>query len=202
MTIKRTAFPAWYMESEPTSSPPSRKQRGRNAPQRNQNRQKMPQWGLPAEKSFRIVRKRRKGASFQAPHDEQSDTATAKPQVANIFNAEFPISSEQHACNEAPLWHFLAETTQQDATQGLNGEVDNPFTKPRTARASFHPPDRNQSRPAHQIASGTSYVSAHPSPKHLDRKAAPAQPAFRTPGISHIAHQTASGTPTPRPPSR
>lgn len=81
----------------------------------------MPQWGLPAEKSFRIVRKRRKGASFQAPHDEQSDTATAKPQVANIFNAEFPISSEQHACNEAPLWHFLAETTQQDATQGRMG---------------------------------------------------------------------------------
>ena len=66
-------------------------------------------------------------------------------------------------------------------------EVDNPFTRPQTARASFHPPDRNQSRPARQIASGTSYVSAHPSPKHLDRKAAPAQPAFRTPGISHIA---------------
>ena len=57
-------------------------------------------------------------------------------------------------------------------------EVDNPFTRPQTARASFHPPDRNQSRPAHQIASGTSYVSAHPGPKHLDRKAAPAQPAF------------------------
>lgn len=27
-------------------------------------------------------------------------------------------------------------------------EVDNPFTKPQTARTSFHPPDRNQSRPA------------------------------------------------------
>ncbi len=64
LTIKRTAFPAWHMEFDSTSSPPSRKQRGRNAPQRNQNRQKMPQWGLPAEKSFRIVRKRRKGASF------------------------------------------------------------------------------------------------------------------------------------------
>lgn len=37
-------------------------------------------------------------------------------------------------------------------------EVDNPFTRPQTARASFHPPDRNQSRPAHQIACGTSYV--------------------------------------------
>lgn len=66
-------------------------------------------------------------------------------------------------------------------------EVDNPFTRPQTARASFYPPDRNQSRPAHQIASGTSYVTAHQSPKHLDREAAPAQPAFRTPGISHIA---------------
>lgn len=81
-------------------------------------------------------------------------------------------------------------------------EVDNPFTRPQTARASFHPPDRNQSRPAHQTASGTSYVTAHQSPKHLDREAAPAQPAFRTPGISHIAHQAASGTPTPRPPDR
>lgn len=57
-------LPTWHMESRPTSSPPSRKQCGRNAQQRNQNRQKMPQWGLPAEKSFRIVRKRRKGASF------------------------------------------------------------------------------------------------------------------------------------------
>ena len=66
-------------------------------------------------------------------------------------------------------------------------EVDNLFTRPQTARASFHPPDRNRIRPAHQIASGTSYVSAHPSPKHLDREAAPAQPSFRTPGISHIA---------------
>ena len=81
-------------------------------------------------------------------------------------------------------------------------EIDNPFTRPQAARASSHPSDRNQSRPAHQIASGTSYVSAHPGPKHLDRKAAPAQPAFRTPDISRIAHQAASGTPTPRPPSR
>ena len=63
-SYQTNGLPAWYMGSGPTSSPPSRKQRGRNAPQRNQNRQKMPQWGLPAEKSFRIVRKRRKGASF------------------------------------------------------------------------------------------------------------------------------------------
>ena len=54
-------------------------------------------------------------------------------------------------------------------------EVDNPFTRPQTARASFHPPDRNRIRPTHQIASGTSYVSAHPSPKHLDRETALAQ---------------------------
>lgn len=62
-------------------------------------------------------------------------------------------------------------------------EVDNPFTRPQTARATFHPPDRYQSQVAHQIASGTSYVSAHPSPKHLDREAAPAQLAFRAPGF-------------------
>lgn len=95
-------------------------------------------------------------------------------------------------------WQKRPNKTQRK----VEWEVDNPFTRPQTARASFHPPDRNQSRPAHQIASGTSYVSAHPSPKHLDREAAPAQPVFRTPGISHIAHQAASGTPTPRPPSR
>lgn len=80
-------------------------------------------------------------------------------------------------------WQKRPNKTQRK----VEWEADNPFTKPQTARASFHPPDRNQSRPAHQIASGTSYVSAHPSPKHLDREAAPAQPAFRTPGISHIA---------------
>ena len=95
-------------------------------------------------------------------------------------------------------WQKRPNKTQRK----VEWEVDYPFTRPQTARASFHPPDRNQSRPAHQIASGTSYVSAHPSPKHLDREAAPAQPAFRTPGISHIAHQAASGTPTPHPPSR
>ena len=80
-------------------------------------------------------------------------------------------------------WQKRPNKTQRKVER----EIDNPFTKPQTARASFHPLDRNQSRPAHQIASGTSYVSAHPSPKHLDREAAPAQPAFRTPGISHIA---------------
>lgn len=98
-------------------------------------------------------------------------------------------------------WQKRPNKTQRK----VEWEVDNPFTRPQTARASFHPPDRNQSRPAHQIASGTSYVSAHPGPKHLDRKAAPAQPAFRTPGISNTRHfphrhQAASGTPTPLPP--
>lgn len=63
-SYQTNGLPTWHMGSGPTSSPPSRKQRGRNARQRNQNRQKMPQWGLPAEKSFRIVRKRRRGASF------------------------------------------------------------------------------------------------------------------------------------------
>lgn len=81
-------------------------------------------------------------------------------------------------------WQKRPNKTQRK----VEWEVDNPFTRPQTARASFHPPDRNQSRPAHQIASGTSYVSAHPGPKHLDRKAAPAQPAFRTPGISNTRH--------------
>lgn len=81
-------------------------------------------------------------------------------------------------------WQKRPNKTQRK----VEWEADNPFTRPQTARASFHPPDRNQSRPAHQIASGTSYVSAHPGPKHLDRKAAPAQPAFRTPGISNTRH--------------
>ena len=67
-------------------------------------------------------------------------------------------------------------------------EVDNPFTRPQTARASFHPPDRNQSRPAHQIASGTSYVSAHPGPKHLDSR--PRQHS------QHFEHQAFPTSPT------
>lgn len=86
-----------------------------------------------------------------------------------------------------PLVAFPGRNDPTRRNARFEREVGNPFTRPQTARASFHPPDRNQSRPAHQAASGTSYVSAHPSPKHLDREAAPAQPAFRTPGISHIA---------------
>lgn len=141
------------------------------------------------------------GGLFFAPYNEQSDTATAKPQVANIFNVEFPISSEQHACNEAPLWHFLAETTQQDATQGRMGGRQSVYQA--TDGTRIISPARPQPEPTRAPnRKRHSYVSAHPSPKHLDREAAPAQPAFRTPGISHIAHQAASGTPTPRPPSR
>ena len=85
------------------------------------------------------------------------------------------------------MWHFLAETTQQGATQGLNGRST--IRLPTTDGTRIISPARPQPhpRPAHQTASGTSYVSAHSGPKHLDRKAAPAQPAFRTPGISHIA---------------
>ena len=208
------------MESEPTSSPPSRKQRGRNAPQRNQNRQKMPQWGLPAEKSFRIVRKRRKGASFQAPHDEQSDTATAKPQVANIINAEFLISSEQHACNEAPLWHFLAETTQQDATQGLNGRSTirlpdhrrhahhftrqtatraDPRTKSQAARATF---PRTQA-----LSISTARPRQHS--QHFEHQAFPASPTrpqaarrrHTRQAASRIPNSMSTKPPTPCPPN-
>ena len=111
--------------------------------------------------------------------------------------------SARTACQEGgPLVAFPGRNDPTRRNARFEREVDNQFTKPQTARASFHPPDRNQSRPAHQIASGTSYVSAHPSPKHLDRKAAPAQPAFRTPVISRPAHQIASGTPTTHSPSR
>lgn len=69
-------------------------------------------------------------------------------------------------------------------------EVDNPFTRPQTARASFHPPDRNQSRPAHQIASGTatlprtqalSISTARPRQhsQHFEHQAFPTSPPGR-----------------------
>ena len=67
-------------------------------------------------------------------------------------------------------------------------EVDNPFIRPQTTRAPFHPPDRNRIRPARQIASGTSYVSAHQSPKHLD-----ARPRQRS---QHFEHQAFPTSPT------
>lgn len=62
LAVKRTAFPAWHMESDSTSSPPSRKQHGRNAQQRNQNRQKM-----------------HNGASLQRNRSELSENAARGP---------------------------------------------------------------------------------------------------------------------------
>lgn len=190
------------MGSGPTSSPPSRKQRGRNAPQRK----------------IKTGRKCHNGASLQRNRSELPENAARGPlfrlpmesnpalrpqnrrsQISSTPNSPFHpnnMPAMRPPCGIS--WQKRPNKTQRK----VEWEVDNSFTRPQTARASFHPPDRNQSRPAHQIASGTSYVSARPSPKHLDRKAAPAQPAFRTPGISRIAHQAASGTPTPHPPSR
>lgn len=91
--IKRTAFPTWHTEPEATSLPTGKRQHRRKAQQRGHHCQKTPRWGPTAEKSCRIVRKRCKGASFSVPHDEQSRAATAKPQVTNIPNAEFPHSA-------------------------------------------------------------------------------------------------------------
>ena len=84
------------------------------------------------------------------------------------------------------MWHFLAETTQQDATQGLNGGRQSVYQA--TDGTRIISPARPQPEPTRAPnRKRHSYVSAHPSPKHLDREAAPAQPAFRTPGISRIA---------------
>ena len=148
-------------------------------------------------------RKCHNGASLQRNRSELSENAARGPlfrlpmtsnPILRPQNRRSQISSTSNSPfrpNNMPAmrppcgisWQKRPNKTQRK----VEWEVDNPFTRPQTARASFHPPDRNQSRPAHQIASGTSYVSTHPGPKHLDRKAAPAQPAFRTPGISHIA---------------
>lgn len=104
------------------------------------------------------------------------------------------------------MWHFLAETTQQDATQGLNGEVDNPFTRPQTARASFHPPDRNQSRPRtkSQAAQATfprtralSISAERPRQhsQHFEHQAFPASPTRPQAARRRHAHQAASRIP-------
>lgn len=154
-------------------------------------------------KETKTGRKCHDGASLQRNRSELSENAARGPlfrlpmtsnPILRPQNRRSQISSTPNSPfhpNNMPAmrppcgisWQKRPNKTQRK----VEWEVDNPFTRPQTARASFHPPDRNQSRPAHQIASGTSYVSAHPSPKHLDREAAPAQPAFRTPGISHIA---------------
>lgn len=62
LAIKRTAFSAWHMGPGPTSSPPSRKQRGRNAPQRNET-----------------GRKCHNGASLQRNRSELSENAARGP---------------------------------------------------------------------------------------------------------------------------
>ena len=98
-------------------------------------------------------------------------------------------------------------------------EVDNPFTRPQTARASFHPPDRNQSRPAHQIASGTatfprtqalSISTARPRQhsRHFEHQAFPTSPTrpqathrrHARQAASHIPSSMSTKPPMPLPP--
>lgn len=152
------------------------------------------------------------GGLFLGSHDEQSDTATAKPQVANIFNAEFPISSEQHVCNEAPLWHFLAETTQQDATQGLNGRSTirlpghrqhahrftrqaatraDPRTKSQAARATF---PRTQA-----LSISTARPRQHS--QHFEHQAFPTSPPGRKRHADATLAKPLAAYPTPCPPN-
>ena len=87
-------------------------------------------------------------------------------------------------------------------------EVDNLFTRPQTARASFHPPDRNRIRPAHQIASGTSYVSATQAlsistarprqhSQHFEHQAFPTSPTRPQAARRRHARQAASLIPNP-----
>lgn len=64
LTIKRTAFPAWHMESGPTPSPPSRKQRGRNAPQRNQKPAENATMGPPCREIVPNCQKTPQGGLF------------------------------------------------------------------------------------------------------------------------------------------
>ena len=82
-------------------------------------------------------------------------------------------------------------------------EVDNPFTRPQTARASFHPPDRNQSRPARQIASSTatfprtqalSISTARPRQhsRHFEHQAFPTSPTRPQAARRRHARQAAS----------
>ena len=91
-------------------------------------------------------------------------------------------------------------------------EVDNPFTRPQTARAPFHPPDRNQSRPAHQIASGTatfprtqalSISTARPRQhsQHFERQAFPTSPPGRKRHTDATPAKPLVSYPTPCPPN-
>jgi len=85
-------------------------------------------------------------------------------------------------------------------------EVDNPFTRPQTARASFHPPDRNQSRPARQITSGTatfprtqalSISTARPRQhsQHFEHRAFPTSPTRPQAARRRHTRQAASRIP-------
>lgn len=99
-------------------------------------------------------------------------------------------------------WQKRPNKTQRK----VEWEVDNPFTKPQTARASFHPPDRNQSRPAHQIASGTatfprtqalSISTARPRQhsQHFEHRAFPTSPTRPQAARQRHARQAASRIP-------
>lgn len=113
-------------------------------------------------------------------------------------------------------WQKRPNKTQRK----VEWEIDNPFTRPQTARASFHPPDRSRIRPAHQIASGTSYVSAHQAlsistarprqhSQHFEHQAFPASPTrpqaarrrHARQAASHIPNSISTKPPTPCPPN-
>ena len=100
-------------------------------------------------------------------------------------------------------WQKRPNKTQRK----VEWEVDNPFTKPQTARASFHPPDRNQSRPARQIASGTatfprtqalSISTARPRQhsRHFEHQAFPTSPTRPQAAHRRHARQAASRIPS------
>lgn len=99
-------------------------------------------------------------------------------------------------------------------------EVDDPFTRPQTARASFHPPDRNQSRPRtkSQAARATfprtqalSISTARPRQhsQHFEHQAFPTSPTrpqaarrrHARQAASRIPNSMSTKPPTPCPPN-
>lgn len=105
-------------------------------------------------------------------------------------------------------WQKRPNKTQRK----VEWEVDNPFTRPQTARASFHPPGRNQSRPAHQIASGTatfphtqalSISTARPRQhsQHFEHQAFPTSPPGRKRHADATPAKPLAAYPTPCPPN-
>ena len=85
-------------------------------------------------------------------------------------------------------------------------EIDNPFTRPQTARASFHPPDGNQSRPRtkSQAARATfprtqalSISTARPRQhsQHFEHQAFPTSPTRPQAARRRHARQAASRIP-------